>query len=361
MHVNGLLLAIALSAAHLVGAMPLVERALPPNAPYSVPQSTVQKAITCPNGIKKQRGGIILLVHGTGSKGSESWGSGPYIKVLPTQGKKYDVCWIDLPQRSLVDAQISAEYVARAVSILAPQSSTGKVSIIGHSQGAGVNPQWAITFWPSIRSLISQYIALAPDFKGTTQGLLLCNPVAGGALPTCNPSLWQQTAGSKYLAAQNSPKSGSGRTALLPTSSIYTLTDEIVQPTLPRLNASAYLPGASVFALQDINVCGPLHAADHFSMVVDTAAYGLVRATLENGAPLKDLSKFDKTFCLINKDAPKLDFSAVPGLLQGVLADLIGIGTGIKSASEPTLQPYVCSRGFATNCGPRFKYPNPIA
>jgi hypothetical protein len=84
---------------------------------------------------------------------------------------------IDLPERSLVDAQLSAEYVAHAVRYLAPQSSTGKIAIIGHSQGAGLNPQWALQFWPSIRPLVSNYIALAADFQGTVVGVLLCNPL----------------------------------------------------------------------------------------------------------------------------------------------------------------------------------------
>jgi cephalosporin-C deacetylase-like acetyl esterase len=40
------------------------------------------------------------------------------------------------------DAQLSAEYVARAILSRAPQSKTGKVSVIGHSQGGGLNIQW---------------------------------------------------------------------------------------------------------------------------------------------------------------------------------------------------------------------------
>ncbi|KAK4048800.1 hypothetical protein OIV83_004566 [Microbotryomycetes sp. JL201] len=353
MHLLPWLTAAVALAAPVARAVPLQERALPPDAPFSVPQSTVQKALTC--SIAKRKGGILLLVHGTGSTGAESWASGPY--VLPKLGPTYDYCYIDLPQRSLVDAQISAEYVARAVKILAPQSATGKVNIIGHSQGGGLNPQWAITFWPSIRSLIKNYFALAPDFRGTTQGLLLCNPLNAGLNATCNPSVWQQTFGSKYLAAQNSPVAGSGATALVPTTSIFTLTDEIVQPQLPRAGASSYLAGAYVHAVQDLDFCG-VHAADHFSMVVDSAAFGLIKATLLNGAPLKDMSKFDKRYCFGIPDT-SLDFSGVPGLLAGVVSDLVGVGTGPKSSAEPALQPYVCSRKFATKCGTRFKYPNP--
>ena len=108
-----------------------------------------------------------------------------------------------MPGRSVIDAQRSAEYVAYGVQYLAPKSSTGKVSIIGHSQGAGLNPQWALSacsstlhrrgadhflctvFWPSIRPLVTNYVGLAPDFHGTVQGLLFCNPLKLGTYVRC--------------------------------------------------------------------------------------------------------------------------------------------------------------------------------
>ena len=68
--------------------------------------------------------------------------------------------------------------------------------------------------------LFSKYFALAGDFKGTGEGLLLCNPLK---TPSCLPSIWQQTLGSNYLAAQNSLAPGGGGRALVPTYSIYTV------------------------------------------------------------------------------------------------------------------------------------------
>ena len=41
------------------------------DAPFSVPLATIKAAITCPNGIKKKAGGIVFLVHGTGSAGAD--------------------------------------------------------------------------------------------------------------------------------------------------------------------------------------------------------------------------------------------------------------------------------------------------
>lgn len=56
----------------------------------------MKEAITCPNGVQGAEGGVVLLVHGTGSNGRESWGKGPYIEILPSSGKGYDVCWVRL-------------------------------------------------------------------------------------------------------------------------------------------------------------------------------------------------------------------------------------------------------------------------
>lgn len=124
---------------------------------------------------------------------------------------------MNLPGNALGDAQTTAEYVAYNIKQLAPHSATGQVAVIGHSQGAGMTVQWALLYWPSTRSLVSRYIALAGDFHGTDEGGLACaaeNLLRSG----CQASVIQQTSGSNMLAAQNTR----GNTALVPTTSIYT-------------------------------------------------------------------------------------------------------------------------------------------
>lgn len=147
--------------------------------------------------------------------------------------------------------------------ILAPGSRTKKVSIIGHSQGAGINPQWALTFFPSIQPLVQNYIALAPDFNGSIEGNANCNAIT----KSCTPATWQQTMGSHYLAAQNHLGNGGGGRALVPTTSIYTQTDDIIQPETPPLGPTSYLPGAFVHAIQDLDFCGyvltPIHSKSY--------------------------------------------------------------------------------------------------
>lgn len=92
---------------------------------------------------------------------------------------------VDLPNRALSDAQVSAEYVAYLTHALALHSKTKQVSLVSHSQG-GLNIQWALDFWPSLRHLVSSFVALAPDFFGTGEGPLACL-VLGVAEGGCNP------------------------------------------------------------------------------------------------------------------------------------------------------------------------------
>ena len=77
----------------------------------------------------------------------------------------YDVCYVTIPGRSLGDAQLNAEYVAHNIQDLAYKSSTGRVYVIGHSQG-NLNIQWALAYWPSLRNLVSGFGSIAGDFFG---------------------------------------------------------------------------------------------------------------------------------------------------------------------------------------------------
>ncbi|GAA5846710.1 hypothetical protein JCM3766R1_002888 [Sporobolomyces carnicolor] len=312
---------------------------------FSQPCTTYTSAVTCPNGIKGKAGGIVLLVHGTGSTGAESWAQGPYVLKLPTAGPGYDVCYVDLPGRSIGDAQYSSEFVAYNVKDLAAKSSTKKVSLISHSQG-GLNVQWAMDFWPSYRSLVSAFVGLAPDFHGTAEGPLACaaeNLLSGGQ--GCNPSVIQQTVGSHFLAAINAK----ANKALVPTTSLYTHYDDVIQPEV-IVPATSYLSGASVHAMQDLNVCGPGYVADHFTMIVSSVAYALtVDALTHNGNA--DPSRINKAACFwaINDVVVLNDFNRTVALVQSAINDVSALSLGPKVKTEPLLKPYVCSSGSASN------------
>jgi len=313
---------------------------------FSLPSSTYTNAITCPNGVKGAKGGIVLLVHGTGSTGSESWAGGPYVKLLPTDsnGPGFDVCYIDLPNRSLGDAQVSGEYVAYAIENLAAQSSTGKVSVITHSQG-GLNMQWAVTFWSSARSKVASFVGLAPDFRGTNEGPLACTSqelLSGG----CAASVLQQSVGSHYLAAQMAV----GGSALVPTTSLYTQYDEIIQNEIVN-PISSYLQGSTLIPLQSPTVCTAAHVADHFDMVIDAAAYGLALNALKNG--VANVGQFNQTACLGDYNTAgsvQQNFANLPGSLKGAVLDILAVSTAATVKQEPELDAYVCKAGYQGTC-----------
>lgn len=133
----------------------------------------MNNAINCPNGLTGAKNGIVLLVPGTALDGKDSFAAGPYIHLMP-KALDVDVCYVDPPNRGLSDAQVGGEYVANAINHLAAKSKTGKVKVLGHSQGGGLNIPWALIFFPSARRKVESFVGLAPDFHGT---ILLPYPV----------------------------------------------------------------------------------------------------------------------------------------------------------------------------------------
>ncbi|CAD6974988.1 unnamed protein product [Tilletia controversa] len=303
--------------------------------PYTQNLTDFKAAITClPAKVGTAKGGVVLLIHGTGSTGRESWLSGPYTDILPALSPGFDVCYLTLPYRALRDVQVSAEYVVYAVKSLALRSATKKVHIIGHSQGAGVNPQWAMAFWPSIRKKVQTYVALSGNFKGSLSNVTDAG-ISTGKLPVLSAALFQQFGGSHYMAAQNRIAPAALITNM---TSIYSAFDEVVPPS------SSKLDGAANFLIQD--VCkNPLLLVDHFLNIVEFSTFALAYDALLNGRA--DASRFDRKRCYTypNGSGKKLD--DLVAQLYAVVADLTSIIFTNKAPGEPLLKPYVCAKGVA--------------
>ncbi|GEM10681.1 lipase B [Rhodotorula toruloides] len=311
---------------------------------YSQSCDTYAHTINCPNGLQKNAGGVVLLVHGTGSTGSETWDNGPYIQLLPNAGPGFDVCKITLPGRSLGDVQTTSEYVAFAIQNLAAHSQTGMVGIVSHSQG-GLNVQWALDFWPSYRSLVSAFVALAGDFHGTGEGppaCLVLDVTTGGCDP-CASTVIQQSVGSNFLKALNSR----GGVALVPTTSIYTIFDDVIQPEL--IPTTSLLPGAMNVLLQDY--CGPGYIVDHFVIPFASFAYAVAVDALTRQSTAQPAS-VPKTSCAWLLDDVLLNnFQRGPTILREVVNDATAVITDPKTLKEPPLKSYVCARGdLTTGC-----------
>ena len=79
------------------------------------------------------------------------------------------VCYVSPPPYMLADIQVNAEYIAYAITAVAAAShkNGGPVAfpLMAWSQG-NLAISWTLTFWPSTRQYISNYISFAGDFGG---------------------------------------------------------------------------------------------------------------------------------------------------------------------------------------------------
>ena len=315
-------LATALGVALLgAGMLPAAAapKAWPGNAPYSVPVDKMDQALECAgntdgneyvigtgaSGIGAAKGEPVLLVHGTGTTREQNW-RWNYWQGLQSQG--FDVCWVQLPGSSLGDAQISAEYVARAIEVIA--AATGeKVDVLGHSQG-GLQPRWAIKWFPS-GPRIDDYVSLATPNHGTAVADV-------GSTMFCFDSCWQMRTDSNFLAALNQGDETPGKISY---TNIYTATDELVQPV-----GTQALEGATNILLQDL--C-PGRPVDHLGIAADYVTWELVMSALtsKGGAQVEALSADACTKAM-------MPGATVPQDNNGDYSE------GEASTQEPPLMPY---------------------
>lgn len=202
------------------------------DAPYSLSEQTLRGAIYIPETFQYGRPGApqpIILVPGTGDTGYTTF-KGNYIPLL--QGSMIgDPVWLNIPGFLLADAQLNSEFVAYAINYIYGISNHRKPAIFSWSQG-GLNAQWALKYWPSTRSRVTDFVAFSPDYHGT----VLANAIdIGEALP---PSVIQQEYNSNFVTTL---RTNGGDSAYVPTTTVYSgFFDEIVEPQSGR-NASAFL------------------------------------------------------------------------------------------------------------------------
>ena len=239
----------------MVLAITMSPAAAAEDPPLRVPEATLAAALHCPKTFSHPAHEPVLLVHGTFTNDEENWGWN-YAKVLPAIG--YDVCTVTLPNRSLDDIQVASEYVVHGIRAIAAASGR-KVDVMGHSQG-GLEPRWALRWWPSLRDQVDDMVTLATPNHGTE--------LADRCNNFCPPAAWQMAPGSKFIAALNSEDETPGGVSY---TSVYSLTDELVQPATP--NPTAALAGGTNVLIQD--VC-PGRPVDHVGFAYDNAVYHVV-------------------------------------------------------------------------------------
>lgn len=303
------------------------------DAPYTDSAEKMAATIECPNGVGKGEKGVVLLVPGTTLNGRDSFEQGPFNQLLPKQG--FDVCWVSPPNRQMADSQVSGEYVAYAINSLAAKSKIGKVKVIGHSQGGGLSIPWATIFFPSARSKVSSFIGLAADFHGTTilpYPACVIEKIASGG-QGCAPAFLQQEYGSNFLKAQLHFLTSE----IVPTTAIFTRTDEVVIPQFGP-NPSSALPNSVQFPLQDY--CSVLELSDHLSIIANPAAYAITLNALTSKTGKADLSKFrplQDCFNIANSALDLNDIAAGIRYFAGIGTTVIDSG-GAYTQSEPPLK-----------------------
>lgn len=215
----------------------------------------------------------VLLVHGTGVTPTENW-SWNYAIDLPkrtrTDGVRFSVCTVRLPDRALNDIQESAPYVVDAVTRMHAASGT-KISILGHSQG-GLVPRWALRWWPELRPMVDDVITLGAPHHGTV--------VAERTGPFSCEACWQMRTDSQFIAALNSWDETPGDISY---TSIYTRFDELVQPAESAvLDTGASGTNSFSIAVQDVGLACSTRPTDHAGLAGDAVAHVLVLGALNN-------------------------------------------------------------------------------
>jgi triacylglycerol lipase len=290
----------------------------------SAPASSLKNSLICNDELAGAQRDPVLLVHGTFADSKINW-SWNYQAFLPSRGQP--ACAVDLPKRAAGDIQFATEYVVYAIRAMA-QASGRKVAIIGHSQG-GLEPRWALRWWPDLRRLVSDVISFATPQHGTLFTDTRCNKPG-----SCAASLYQMRSDSAFLRALNRRRE---TVPGVPFTSVWSATDQFVTPQRP----AATLRGASNVSVQQL--C-PGRYVDHASMAFDAAAFAIAVDALDHEGPAK-LNRIDRSICQ-QDTMPGVTRAEANAKLQEYIPALLAAlrPGGPRAKREPRLACYVTHR-----------------
>ncbi len=334
----------------LTGALALTALAFPASAAavqfspvdqagpaLSVPQATLDAAMVCSTGanaIDNASRAPVLLVPGTGATADDNW-SWTYSPAFDMVGIPW--CTVNPPDHSTGDLQVNGEYVVNAIRAMHARAGR-KIAVIGHSQG-GMIPRFALRFWPDTRVMVDDVIGFAPSNHGTTVAAASCN---GG----CSASSWQQQDTSQFIAAVNSFQETFPGISY---TSVYTHTDEIVQPNSDSNGSSSlHGGGGQITNVATQDVC-PTDVYEHLMIgTIDPVAYALAIDALGNPGPA-DPARISLLTCL-QVFMPGVDPVTGPASAAQATADFLSFkSTSIDS--EPALRCYILAGGCPPGSG----------
>ncbi len=297
-----------------------------PGPALSVALNLLEDSLKCTANVSGASRDVVLLIPGTTLTPDTNF-DGNWFPALDKLNWPY--CSVTLPENAMNDIQVSAEYIVNAIRQIRTTSGRN-VDLLGFSQG-GLAPRFALRFWPDIRGMVDDYVALG----ATNHGSLT---VDGMCAAGCAPALQQQRLNSAFTQATNSyQETFTG----ISYSDIYSHTDQFVTPNLNDSGTtSLHGAGGSIanVALQD--VC-PLNVADHLATgTYDPVAYALAVDAVTHDGPA-DPARVPASTCtkLLMPGVNPLTF---PGkyvdLWNTVLAQLAAYP---HVGSEPDPKPYV--------------------
>ena len=268
----------------------------------------------------------MMLVTGTGATGEQAYliGQGAF------EAYGHPVCYVDFPDFTTADIQISVQYLVYGLRQEAALSGR-KVAVFGISQG-GLLPRFALTYWPDLRNKVSDVLAAAGTQHGSNVGK--ASGMACSTTNPCTPAGWQQEKGSDLLTALNAqPDETPGK---VPYTTVRSLTDQTVQPQGGKHPTSA-LEGASNILIQD--VC-PGRTTTHIGTALDSVTFAAFDDAIAHQGAAK-VSRLPADVCS-HPYAPGLDEATATALL-GAAGDLTSgqSAAAPQLTAEPKVKPYV--------------------
>lgn len=326
----------------------------PNDAPYNIPEDQLRAAIYIPPTFSyDQNKRPILFVPGTGAYGGVNFISN--LGKLLGNDPRFDPVYLNVPGAMLNDTQINSEYIAYAINYLsAITGSSTRLAVISWSQG-GLDTQWAFQYWPSTRSVVEDFIPASPDFHGTTLAYFL-DPAFPNIIPN-PPGIIQQEYDSNFVRTL---RAGGGGSPYVPSTSVWSITDEIVQPQYSPYASAAFftqdLPGTPntnpvcpvnaniAYTNNQIQtVCQGQPAGSpytHEGVLYHPLTYALALDALTNDGPGR-IDRIDLNTVCAQLIAPGLsltDVLATEGLIPLALVNIL-LYPG-KVLNEPAVQSY---------------------
>lgn len=302
---------------------------------YTVSEKKLRSAIYIPKSFQYGKGDKhpLIFIPATGVMGGMNY----YYTLLKTlnQTGLVDPVWINNPDYMLADIQVNAEYIAYAINYIA--GITGKnVTIVSWSQG-NLASQWQLSYWTSARSKVNDFIAISPDFHGTTGNVGCPAPNTTG----CPPAALQKEYHTNFTDTLFKHGGGS---SYVPTTIIYSSFDQTVSPKSGK-NSSFLLKDehkAGVKINEIKNLCPGKNAGDryfHESMLYNPLVHALAVDAIKNGGP-GDPSRIDlDSVC-------KTNYHEALTLEDVICSEAVNAQSGIhtlsyfKTTEEPPLRKY---------------------